>query len=352
MWSRLVALVLLIVLCTIPGSVAAQANEQAPFSIQVTPSPIIETLTPGQQTTIRLSIRNNSTATEKLKIEARTFTANTDASQITLGETTPRPIIDWIRFSDPSFQVRSGEAFTETITIDTPRSAGFSYAFALVVSRANEKPVSGGTTLRGSVAVFTLLNVDREGATRSFELESFTTPRRMYEYLPAEFVLTLKNTGNTIAQPYGTIYIQRHKNDATPIVTLPINNTNGSVLPDTTRSFTTEWASGFPVFVSDRQASNAQQLRRLDWDWSSLDKLRIGRYTAKAVVVYNDGGRDVPIEAVLEFWVMPWKLLLVVATVVALTSTGLFVIVSRIVRIRFHKKKRKKGHAAASPHEV
>ncbi len=337
---------MMVVLLLLQTSIASAApTEQVPFSIQVTPSPIIETLTPGESKTIDLSIRNNSTITEKLKIEPRTFTANQDASQVSLGETIPPVIGDWITFSNPVFVVRSGESFTQKITIRTPKDAGFSYAFALVISRANEPASTGGTALRGSVAVFTLLNVDREGATRSFELESFTASRRIYEYLPTEFEIKLKNTGNTIAQPYGTIYIQRRAKDVNPIDTLPVNAMNGSVLPNTSRTFTTTWTNGFPVYESHQDAVNAQQSKNLIWDWSNLDKFRFGRYTAKAVVVYNDGQRDVPLEATVEFWVLPWKLIIAAIVVLGLIGIGLYAVANKLFHIRKLTKRRGTHHA-------
>ncbi|MGB3073255.1 MAG: hypothetical protein WBB68_03290, partial [Candidatus Moraniibacteriota bacterium] len=37
--------------------------------------------------------------------------------------------------------------------------------------------------------------------------------------------------------------------------------------------------------------------------------LRFGKYTAKMLLVYDDGTRDIPIEGVVSFWVMPWRLI-------------------------------------------
>jgi ABC-type glycerol-3-phosphate transport system permease component len=36
--------------------------------------------------------------------------------------------------------------------------------------------------------------------------------------------------------------------------------------------------------------------------------LRFGKYTAKMLLVFDDGARDVPIEGVVSFWVIPWRL--------------------------------------------
>lgn len=323
----------------IQGFAVAQIPEQSPFSIQVSPSPIIDTIAPGTTKHIELSIRNTSTQPERLKIEARSFTANQDASEVTLGEDTPPEIGTWITFSQPVFSVRAGEVFIEKISIDVPKEAGFSYAFAFVISRADEKPAAGASALKGSVAVFTLLNVERDGATRAFELESFRSSRRAYEYVPVQLEISLKNTGNTIAQPYGTVYIQRSKDDPSPIDTLPVNPTNGSVLPGDSRTFRVEWDNGFPVYKNTTEASNAKQAKHAVWDWSQLDKFRIGRYTAKVVVAYNDGQRDVPLESVLEFWIIPWKIIVGILFVVGLIGFGLYAMVSKIWGLRRRSNK-------------
>ena len=50
----------------------------------------------------------------------------------------------------------------------------------------------------------------------------------------------------------------------------------------------------------------------LKWDWGQASKLRWGKYTAKMLLIYDDGQRDVPIEGEVSFWVVPWRLIGVV----------------------------------------
>ncbi|MDO8241293.1 MAG: hypothetical protein Q7T51_04930, partial [Candidatus Moranbacteria bacterium] len=46
------------------------------------------------------------------------------------------------------------------------------------------------------------------------------------------------------------------------------------------------------------------------WDFSQVSKLRWGKYTAKLLLIYDDGKRDVPIEAEVSFWVVPWRIVI------------------------------------------
>ena len=72
----------------------------------------------------------------------------------------------------------------------------------------------------------------------------------------------------------------------------------------------------------------------LNWGGYNLSKLRFGHYTAHMVLAYDNGTRDVPIEAVVGFWVVPWRLILYVIAVPVIPSTLVYLIMRR----RFRKK--------------
>lgn len=313
------------------------------FSIQVSPAPLVETLQPGTTKTIELTVRNTGTQTEQLKIEPKSFTFGAD-EQVSLDDT-KRPILaDWIIFSDPAFTVKPGESFIQKITVATPADAGFSYSMVLLISRkSNPKPAPGAQNIQASVAVFSLFNIDRPGAVREVDLATFISERRVYEYLPATFTVRLKNKGNTFVQPYGNIYIQRHSDDAEPLSVIPVNTSNGYVLPETTRTFTSTWDSGFPVVKTIKLADNAKSEQKTEWDWSKITDLRIGRYTAKLVAVYNDGQRDTPITSEVTFWVFPWKILLGLLVISIILLTGVWAIIRRPVKALRKRHKRKQA---------
>lgn len=314
------------------------AAETGEFSLQVSPSPLVLTLKPGQSTTVDLQIRNTGTATEKLKIAPRSFTINKD-EQLEFDDTKPPEVASWLTLSPAAFTVDAGQMITEKVTFAVPKEAGFSYSFALVINRQDTpKSAESGRELKGSVALFTLANIDRPGAVRKLDLAKFSTSQSVYEYLPTELDITLKNTGNTIAQPTGNVFIQRNSNDVTPLSTLSVNKANGYILPDTTRTLKTNWDDGFPVYHTVT-ASDGKAEQQLDWNWSNLSHLRIGRYTAKLVAIYNDGTRDVPVVGEVSFWVIPWKILLGALVVLLLIGWGLWSIIRTVVGIRPKRKR-------------
>jgi hypothetical protein len=319
--------------------VAAQGGD---FSLQVTPSPIVTSVKPGTVTEVELKIRNSGSKAEDLKIEPRSFTIDNTSEEVKLNDTTPPDIADWITFSAPKFKVQPGEWYTQKIIFSLPKDTGFSYSFALIISRQSEPKITeAGRLLKGSVAVFTLVNVDRPGATRKLEAGQFTVSQQIYEYLPAELSVAFKNSGNTIVQPYGNIFIQRGSDDSTPVSTLPVNDKKSYILPDSKRTLKVHWEEGFPVYKTDK---NGQQ--QLVWDFSGakLSDIRIGRYTAKLVAVYNDGKRDVPIEGEVTFWVLPWKIMLVVLVFVLIQIALWTVLIVWLVRRR--RTKRRAGRRA------
>jgi hypothetical protein len=315
-----------LVFCAACGIAQAQTGD---FSLQVTPSPLVTSVKPGTKTELELKIRNSGTKAEDLKIEPRSFTIDNSNEEVKLNDTTPPDIADWISFSAPKFKVQPGEWFTQKVIFTLPNNTGFSYSFALIISRQSEpKATEAGRLIKGSVAVFTLVNVDRPGATRKLEVGQFKVSQHVYEYLPAELSVEFKNGGNTIVQPYGNIFIQRGSDDKSPISTLPVNDKKGYILPGSVRTMESDWSGGFPAYKTKPGGE-----KELVWDWSKVADFRVGPYTAKLVAVYNDGKRDVPIEGEVTFWVFPWKILGGMLLVTILAGFGLWSLIRKIISL-------------------
>jgi hypothetical protein len=321
----------------------ATAQSVGAFSIQVTPSPLVTTVKPGETTTLELKVRNAGPATEDLKIVARSFRVDNATQQLKINEDQEPEIASWVKFSPPTFTIPSGQTATEKITISVPKEAGFSYAFAMVISRVNDGPQPvGERAIKPSVAIFALMNVDRPGAVRALEISKFTSTKGSYEYLPAEFEVEFKNTGNTIVQPAGSLFVQRGSNDAKPIDELQVNDAGGYILPGSTRTIKMRWDNGFLVNeqMTDETGKTTEQLV---WNWNKLGDVRIGQYTAKLVAIYNDGVRDVPLEAEVKFWVFPWMIALIILAVAAFIGFGIWSLISKIIgfgkRIKQPKKR-------------
>ncbi len=303
------------------------------FNLQVTPSPLVTTVKPGTKTQVELKVHNGGTGTEQLKIEPRSFTLSNDSKNVKLEDNTPPDIGNWVSFSQPKFTLLPGQWITEEVIFTVPKAAGFSYSFALVISRqSNPVPANGTRAINGSLAIFTLINVNRPGATSNLAINNFTVSKKVYEYLPATFSVQFKNNGNTIAQPYGNIFVQRSTSSKTPLASLTVNETKGYILPGTTRTITATWSDGFPIYKTITNADGSTS-KKLVWNWGDLSKLRVGRYTANLVAVYNQAGRDVPLQSTLTFWVIPWKILLGLFIVTLLILFSIWTIARKIIKL-------------------
>jgi len=117
---------------------------------------------------------------------------------------------------------------------------------------------------------------------------------------------------------------------------LPVNATGSYFLPDVSKSVDVKWADGFPVYKSS-QSDTGTAKQDLVWDWGTLQKFRFGHYYAKAIVVYNDGTRDVSAEAILDFWVIPWKLLIFAIFVLIIVIIGAVTVFKKVARLTYKK---------------
>ena len=84
---------------------------------------------------------------------------------------------------------------------------------------------------------------------------------------------------------------------------------------------------------------NGNAVYDVKWDFSKADKFRFGKYTAHALVVYDNGERDIPLEAKVSFWVLPWKLMAIALVLVLLVLAGMKSMFSSGMRSLSKKKK-------------
>jgi hypothetical protein len=261
-----------------------------------------------------------------------------NSEKVSLNDTIPADMGSWVHFSPSLLTIEPGKTAQLTITYNTPQNVGFSYsvAIALTSTRTTGKN-SNGTAIKPQVDVFCLININRSDAKSKLDILSFGSDKSRYAFLPADFTVKIQNGGNIISQPSGTVFIQRSFSDNKPIATLPINKGAGYVLPGTSRSFTSSWTNGFPMYVATEGGK-----KHLKWDWKHLGDLRLGRYVAKAVMVYDNGQQDVPLIATYTFWVIPWWLLLIVTILLAAVVMG----VITWGRLIFAGTKKVRGYAS------
>lgn len=322
-------------------ALAAAQTPTEGISLQVSPLPIELTAKPGTSVNTDLRVRNAGSQDEQLQVRLLKVSAD-DAGNVQLSNpSSSDEFTQWVHFSKTVFNAPPGQWQTINMSVDVPKSAAFGYYFAVEYLRAGaEQTQPGKAVARGAVATFILLNADAPGAKRQASIVSFSADRKSYEFLPATFTLKVRSSGNVHVAPHGNIFIMHGSRQ---VGSIQVNAALGNVLPGSSRYFQAAWSDGFPVYVvkyngdSPLLDKKGQPLRSLKWDFSKANHLRFGHYTAHLVMIYDNGQRDVPMNAYVSFWVVPWRVILFVILIIATPA----LLVYLLTRWRFNKRLRK-----------
>lgn len=341
-FARLAAssLIALLLLSAAPLPVAAETSVNPGFNLTLSPLPINLSTKPGQSVSTPIRVQNTGNQAVQLKVSLMKFSAQGASGEPQILDPEPEDaFIKWASFSKTKFTAQPNVFNTVELTIQPPKEAAFGYYYAVVFSQDNGSApdIPSQSKINGAVASLVLLDVQTNGEKRQLEAVSFKATQKVYQYLPASFEITTRNTGNIHVVPTGNIFISR-AGSKDFIGTIRINEQQGNVLPKSNRVFTTEWDDGFPSYKVKRQNgqvvsdSSGTPIKELSWNLASANKLRIGKYTASMTMVYNDGKQDVPINGEVSFWVIPWIPFLIILIVLALVAVGLFVLFKSLLR--------------------
>ena len=318
-------------------------NAQTPSTYDVTVSPVFFDLStnPGSLVSDRIRVRNNTSSPLPIKIEVKRLTGDENGA-LTLKDTSDDNSLSWIKFESTRIVAKPLEWTNIPFKIEVPTSAAYGYYYA--VSLTQDKVVGSkttGATITGAAAIPILLNVRKEGAKFEGKLVSFKTDSNMYDYPPVNFITKFENTGNVHIRPRGNIFVKDML--GRQIAILDVNQASGAVLPNSQRFFESTWTDGFIVRepkMEDGQAvldKNGKPKTSLKIKFEKILDLRIGRYTADALLVISTSERDIPFQAETSFIVFPWLVVLGSVLFIIFAGVGLFStfkkIVLRILRI-------------------
>ena len=283
------------------------------------------------------------------------FTADSTGTKPQLKELEPTDEFPaWVHFSEDRFILDPETWKSVFITYSPPDTASPAQYFAVVFNREKEVIVQNGQVAKGAAAILVLSEVTSSRVHHQLDLAllggnqiGFTTDKKIYEFLPVEFQTTITNAGNVHELTKGNIFVQWETGRQKDIAILDVNPEKSYTLPQTTRTFLSKWTDGFPIWTPKLDDAgtpildkNGKPTYKLQWDFNKLLSFRIGKYSATLVLIYNDGTKDIPIEAETSFWVIPWRILVVLLIIVVLIVFGLKNLIQtthrRIRRLRQH----------------
>lgn len=243
-------------------------------------------LEPGETTIKEITIANRLGREMSFQVEIEDFTGSRDPAEtiVLLGtEKGPYSLRDYLKPELSEFTLTHGQRIILPIEISIPEDAEPGGRYGTVIVATSPPKIEEGEVKepRPTVAVISRLanlffvRVKGEVIENGF-LKEFKSERKFYEKGPISFQLLFENNGNVHLTPYGTIEIFNLVGNK--VGELEIN----------------------PYFAMP----DSLRLREVQWDKTWL----FGRYLALASV--NRGYQDIIDQKSIEFWVIPWKIVL------------------------------------------
>jgi hypothetical protein len=281
--------------------VAAQTTASTPGSgsaLEIAPPVLILKADPGQTINTQINLRDISLTKQIVASQVDDFGADGEAGlpKINIDNSTPGPysIIKWI--SPPAeLTLDSKQIKTLPLTIHVPINASPGGYYGVVRFTATAPELKGtGVALAPSLGALIFIRVNGD-AKESMSVAGFvaTNPGEtksawLFEQTPVNFDIRLQNTGNVFEQPAGVISITDMFGKK--VADVNVNEPPGYVLPHSIRKFS--------------QVLNEGQLG---------DRWLFGKYTATLKLTY--GAKSQTLNETMTFWVIPWRLILVIIVV-------------------------------------
>jgi len=306
------------------------ADDLPPLNINIASKAFHVKIDPGSSASKILEIRNNGKITEHIKVEVMKLEVNPETNKTRLVEKTPQDeYLNWVTLSEKTFYIKANEKKPIQATFTFPSNAAFGYYYAFVFSRTTEEiGVEDNTAaVTNRYAILGLIEAVNPNAVKELSLLEFSTDKKFYEFLPTKFIIKVNNIGNIHLIPAGNIFVD--KKNETNVGVLEFNLSDGSILPNSYRIFNTSWEDGFPIFINKEENGKlilnkkGKVKQKILWNFENFKNFRIGRYTAKLLLIYDDGERDIPIEASTSFWVIPWRIILALIFISLLILRGI-----------------------------
>jgi len=227
----------------------------------------------------------------------------------------PEGLASWLQIESGPINLKSGEEREITFSVNIPEKGdpGGHYAAIFFGSQPPES-VTGGAAVGIGAKLGSLIVLRVAGDIRETGiLKEFSINKKLFNYLPADFIIRFENTGNVHFKPKGTIDIENTIGIVSAEVS--VNDIGGNVLPQSVRKFESSWKK---EGVITPEGNFFQKF------WTNLknekNNFALGRYTANLNVKYGQDSKK--FQAKIAFWVFPWRLMLSAIIILAILFFG------------------------------
>jgi hypothetical protein len=332
-------------ICLSAYFLVSKTNAQEASTYDVTVSPVFYELTanPGNTISERIRVRNNTNSPIPVRLEVKRL-AGDENGDLTFNEENSDNSLDWISFTDNTVTLAPQEFTIIPFQIEVPETAAYGYYYGISLTQSDSSTDSTGAAISGAAAIPVLLTVRSSDAKSEIKLKEFNVNSFINETLPVDFEVKLENGGNVHVRPRGNIFISGMGKEN--ITSIDINPNGAAIIPNTVRTFLASWTDGFivrePILEDGKPKvdDNGKAETQIKINWNKATDFRFGKYTANLLVVYDDGTRDVPIEASKSFWIIPYKALAVAIIAVVLVALTFRFFIKRYINREVKKRSR------------
>ncbi len=312
------------VIATLLGVAPLSLHAQDAVTFSVSPTIFDMTANPNQNWQSTLRVINVNAFELKVYIDVANFVPKGEGGVpqfIPLSESASEQAIfaQWVTtLKEVTIPPEQTVEIPIKIQVPSDASPGGHYAAVMVSTRP---PDSGEKTnkVQTSQIISSLIFLRVTGdISENSSVRSFRTANYFISRPETDFEIRIENKGNVHVQPQGEIKIFNMWGQERGVVPINQQTLFGNVLPNSVRKYSFSWKS----------------------EWSITD---IGRYTAVATMAYGVDTRQF-MTADTAFWVIPWKILLVIFSVIG----GFIALVSWAIRL-YVKKMLMLAGVAASP---
>lgn len=291
------------------SQIFAQTQSQIPLNITISPVYYDFSANPGDTIKETIKLQNNTIAPMHLEIQIKKIVTNKN-NDISIEDLTNQDqVSSWFHFKTMTINALPQEVTSIPFTLTIPKDAAFGYYMAIAFTQKAAK-INASATVTATAAMPVLLNVRHAGAKIDANIVTFKTKNFINQYMPIDFITGIQNIGNIHIRPTGSIFIRNRQDKDLAII--DINKTNGDIIPGQIRTFDGSWNDGFivnePVMEDGEIKTDrfGKPVMHLVFHWDKLTSFRFGEYTASLLVVYDNGTRDVALEANTKFWIIPY----------------------------------------------
>lgn len=279
--------ILLFVLIT--PFIVSPTHAQEALGLTAIPPRLEVSVEPGQVVTKEIKVRNDSSVERIISTSVKDFIVTDDKGTPVqldgVDDSSNRwASSNWIQVSPSSLKLQPKETKSLIVTIIAPDNPTAGGHYAMILHSPKNEITLSETGSKIETYVGTLVYITVPGDIKEdAQVKEFSAPKFL-EYGPVDFKTIITNYSDIHISPVGAINITNTFGGKT--ASLALDGIN--IFPGTNREFNT---------TLDR-------------------KFLFGRYTAKLAVGYGATGQA--LTAALVFWVIPWRLIILVIAAISI----------------------------------